>query len=373
VCCALVLICAAPAAAAASACVPRALPPIDPRGVAPGSPNPLSGVGYFVDRDAKSYRAWRHLRRKGRRGAANLIWRLASQPKFAWFGRFTRPHMRKKIRTYIARARCAGTVPLMTVMRHQGTRCGGGYTGGGPAEDRRTRRWYQRFARAVGTRRVVIAFEPDSIGTLECLVPSRRDDRLRLLRYGVDQLSRLPNATIYLEGGASDWENARVTARKLRRIGIAKVRGFMLNVTHFDWTANNIRHGYDVSRRVGGKPFIVSTAYNGRGPVHLKAVIGGRHRRLNVWCNPLMRGLGPPPTTATGYPSVDAFMWIGRPGYSAGACNGGPLPVGAWWLRRALMFSRFATTWMRPPRGTRNGLYGRHSPRELGYCGPRCT
>lgn len=357
----------------ASACVPRVLPPLDPRGVDPAAPNPLAGVGFFVDHDAKAYRAWRHLRRKGRRRAADVLWRLAGQPKFAWFGRFTRPHMRKKIRTYIARARCAGTVPLMTVMRHQGKRCGNGYTGGGRREDARTRRWYRRFARAVGSRRVVIAFEPDSIGTLECLVPSRRDDRLRLLRYGVNRLSQLPNATVYLEAGASDWEPARATARKLRRIGIGKVRGFMVNVTHFDWTVNNIRYGYEVSRRVGGKPFIVSTAYNGRGPVHLKAVIGGRHRRLNVWCNPRMRGLGPPPTASTGYPGVDAFMWIGRPGYSAGACNGGPLPVGAWWLRRALMFSRYATDWLRPAPGTRHGLYGRHTPRQLGYCGPRCT
>ena len=64
----------------------------------------------------------------------------------------------------------------------------------------------------IGNDRVVIAFEPDSLGTLDCQVPSRRDDRLRVLAYGVTALSRLPNATIYLEAGASDWESAARTA-----------------------------------------------------------------------------------------------------------------------------------------------------------------
>src|SRR5215207_4005480 len=105
----------------------------------------------------------------------------------------------------------------MVVMRHQGKRCGGGYTGGGPAEDARTRAWYRSFARGVGGTRVIIGFEPDSLGTVDCLIPSRRDDRLRTLAYGVDVLSRLPRATIYLEAGASDWEPAARTAKQLRR------------------------------------------------------------------------------------------------------------------------------------------------------------
>ena len=72
----------------------------------------------------------------------------------------------------------------------------------------------------------------------------------------------------------------------------------MLNVTHFDWTANNIRYGRKVSRLVGGKPFVVSTSYNGRGPVHYKARNG---KRINVFCNVRYRGTGPAPNTRTGY------------------------------------------------------------------------
>ena len=56
-------------------------------------------------------------------------------------------------------------------------------------------------------------------------------------------------------------------------------------------------------------------------------------------------------------------MYINRPGYSAGSCNGGPLPVGTWWPERALMYAKYATDWLSPPPGTRYGLYGHHSLR----------
>jgi endoglucanase len=355
--------CAVPASSAILAF--GSAPPSDPRGVDPASPNPLLGLSFFVDHRESSWHQWHRYLRRHRRHRAALMWKLASQPKFRWFGRLSRP-LGRTLGDYLARARRAGAVPLIAVMRHQGKRCNRYYSGGGRREDARTRRWYRRFARIVGWSRVVIAFEPDSLGTVDCLKRSRRRARLELLRYGVDVLSRLPNATIYLEAGASDWEPARRTARQLRLIGIGKVRGFMLNATHYAWTVGNIRHGLQISRMVGGKPFIVSTSFNGRGPVHYRRYFGPhRWRTINVWCHPRMRGLGPPPTTQTSNPGVDAYLWVGRPGYSGGHCNGGPR-VGAWWARRALMFARYATSWERPPRGTHYGLFRSFSARQLG-------
>jgi endoglucanase len=221
---------------------------------------------------------------------------------------------------------------------------------------------------------VIIAFEPDSLGTVDCLAKSRQQSRLDNMRYGIDVFSKLPNATVYIEAGASDWEPAARTARQLRYVGIAKVRGFMLNATHFDWTANNVQHGLEISRLTGGKPFIVNTSQNGRGPVHFRRWIDrSKHlwRTINVWCHPLLRGAGPVPTTATGKPKVDAYMWINRPGYSEGSCNGGPLPVGTWWPQRALMFAANQTQWLRPPGGSANGHFKRYSLRQLGFSAAR--
>jgi endoglucanase len=315
-------------------------------------PNPLAGLRLYVDRDAPSWHQLRHYRRTGQRRKAALIWKIAREPKAVWVGRFTRPHFRHKVRRIFAAAHRQGAAPVLTVMRAQSNRCSPSYGGGGRAEDRRTRSWYRHLARAIGYDRVVIAFEPDSLGTIECLARSRRAARYRLLRYGVKALSRNPNATIYVEAGASDWEGASRMAKKLRRVGIQRVRGFMLNATHQDWTRANIRYGLRLSGLLGGKHFVINTAENGRGPVHRRLSNG---RRLTIWCNPPQRGLGPRPTTSTSNPMVDAYLWINRPGY-AQACDGHRI---AWFAPRALSYARNATGWEAPPAGTKNGFFRR--------------
>jgi endoglucanase len=345
---AVTLIAAVPPAAASAA---------DARGVQPDSPNPLEGLELFVDRESPSWLQWESYVRAGDQRKADLIWKIAREPKNLWLGRFTRPNFAVKVGGMLDRAQADGAVPLFTVLRAQSTACGPDYQGGGPAEDAATRAWYDDLARVIGDNRVVIAFEPDSLGTIDCLARSRQDDRIRVLRHGVDALSRLPNATVYLEGGASDWEPARRTARQLRAIGIAGVRGFMLNATHYDWTGANIRHGLEISRLTGGKPFVINTAENGRGPVHVRR--GGR--RITVWCNPGLRGLGPAPTTDTSHPKVDAYLWINRPGY-AQACQGRPI---GWYAPRALEYARFATDWENPPPRTRFGHLKRYPPRAF--------
>jgi endoglucanase len=330
----------------------------DPRGVSPSSPNPLEGLEFFVDQESPSWLQWRSFTARGDKAKADLIAKIAHQPKAVWLGRFTQPNFAVKVHRLIDTAKAQGQVPVFTVLRAQSTGCSPTYDGGGPAEDRRTTAWYDDLARVLGDERVVIAFEPDSLGTIDCHAPSRRDDRIKVLRHGVEALAKLPNATVYLEAGASDWEPARRTAAQLRAIGVAKVRGFMLNATHYDWTAANIKHGLEISRLIGGKHFIINTAENGRGPVHYRR--GGR--RITVWCNPGLRGLGPAPTTETSHPKADAYLWINRPGY-AQSCQGRPI---AWYLPRALTYARFATDWERPPGGTRFGHSKRYPLRAFG-------
>ena len=81
---------------------------------------------------------WRHLERTGQHAKADLIWKIASQPKALWLGRFTRPNFSVKVRRLIDPARERGEVPIFTVLRAQATGCSPTYQGGGPAEDRRT-------------------------------------------------------------------------------------------------------------------------------------------------------------------------------------------------------------------------------------------
>ena len=313
------------------------------------SASPLAGMRFWVDREwSPAFQDSERLRSAGRDGDAALIRKIADQPQFKWYGRWAgTASPERTMRKDFARIdrQMPGAVPQIVAMRHEGRECHARYTGGGPREDARYRSWIRGFARAIGTRRVVVAFEPDSLGTLECLARSRRKARLRALAYGVKVLSRLPNAVVYLEAGASDWQGVSRMAPKLRAIGIHRVRGFMLNATHMDWTARNIRYGERLSRRVGGTPFIVNTSHNGNGPRHRKVWIDRRRNRwriANEWCNPPNSALGPRPTADTGHPLVDGLVWIERPGYSNGACNGGPARVGDWWRERALTLARRA-------------------------------
>jgi endoglucanase len=302
----------------------------------PRSPNPLVGQSWW-DQDTRwnpTWNSYRSLKRRGRHGDAAKVLALARTPQFKWFGMWEQPPV-AKLRGLIENA--GDAVLLLAVFGHENGGCGGGFTGGGAAEDARYRSWIGKLVQGIGPSEVVIAFEPDSLGRIECLVPSRRDDRLRTLAYGVKRLSKLPNATVYVEAGASDWMSPALAASRLRAVGVRRVRGFMLNATHMTTTAANVRHGLAISRMVGGKHFIVNTSHNGNGPLYRNG--------HTIWCNPPNAAAGVRPTTRTAHPKVDAYMWVERPGYSNGSCNGGPLPVGAWWEKRAIQMVERAKWW----------------------------
>jgi endoglucanase len=359
---------AAPAASAQSSereCdFPRRQVSGDRQGVSPRAPNPLENASeWYVDPKEPAIDS---LIQYGDTPKGRLMARIAYSPRFKWFGRFTSAP--RTICRFIGEAESAGKVPLVATLRHQGKQCNPRYQAGGVAEDNATRQWFDDLARGIGSSRVIIAFEPDSVGTIECLAAGRRQARIEVLRHGVDVLSKLPNATVYIEATASDWKSVGYVANRLRQLGVAKVRGFMLNVTHYAWTRDNIRFGRKVSKRLGGKHFVISTAQNGRGPVKYKR---GK-RGVQVLCHPLYRGAGPYPSTKTADPLVDAYLWINRAGYSGGSCNRGPLPVGTWWPARALMLARYQSQRLFPARGTRYGFKkGRFRIRDVAGDGYR--
>jgi endoglucanase len=160
------------------------------------------------------------------------------------------------------------------------------------------------------------------------------------LRDAIDVLTaNCPRLVIYLDAGAADSASARSVARLLRRSGVAKIQGFFLNSTHFDWTSREIRYGEAISRMTGGKHFVVNTGENGRGPLRPADIV---HQGNEVLCNPPGRGLGPKPTTNTGYPNVDAFAWTSNPGESGGPCVPGAPSTGVYWPAYAEMLVRNA-------------------------------
>ena len=93
--------------------------------------------------------------------------------------------------------------------------------------------------------------------------------------------------------------------------------------------------------------FVIDTSRNGQGPWTPPA---GVYPDPQDWCNPPDRGLGARPTTQTGNPLADAFLWVKVPGESDGSCTRGlgvgdvadpewdlvDPPAGAWFPQQAV-------------------------------------
>ncbi|MGB0096339.1 MAG: glycoside hydrolase family 6 protein [Solirubrobacteraceae bacterium] len=191
----------------------------------------------------------------------------------------------------------------------------------------------QRACRRDRQTPAVLLLELDAIGSSACMAHNGALGRWESdIRYEINQVSSLPHTVVYVEGGSSDANGVRYTARALNVVGIRKIRGFFTNDTHNQWTINEIHWAQAISRRTGGAHIIVNTATNGRGPLLNPNPATQGNEDL---CNAPGRGIGPRPTVHTGCRNVDGFLWTGPPGNSSGSCRGGPA-AGTFWLARAL-------------------------------------
>ena len=329
---------AATASAAAQPRLPIHENPLGIRAVPPGG-NPLAGASFFVDHAAGAAAQQAARWRSRHRAWARLLDVIAGQPGTQRFGSWNGPDPQRDVTDYLARAAREepGTIPMISTYRVVNGHCGN-YTPP-PSELAAYDRWIAGFGRGIGGRRAVLFLEMDSLITIGCVSPRGVTLRIHELHDAIAILSFCPHVVIYLDAGAADAIPATRAARLLKRAGVGLIQGFFLNSTHFDWTSKEIRFGERISRLTGGKHFVVNTGENGRGPV----IPRDRVRHGNeVLCNPPNRGLGPRPTTNTGFPRVDAFAWTSNPGESGGACVPGAPPAGVYWPQYAIGLVRHA-------------------------------
>jgi endoglucanase len=304
--------------------------------VAPTGTNPLAGADFFVDPESEAANAAKRY---------PAIKTISGEPGTARFGPFSFghngvPNISTAVSRYLTRAsvEVPGTVPLLATYRIVHGRCG-------HASDSRSdvasyKGFIDGFAKGIGSYRAVLFLEIDSIITMPCLSQHGKAVREQELQYAINTLTaNCPQLVIYLDAGAADALSAPASARYLRRSGIAKIQGFFLNATHFDWTSREITYGEKISRLTGGKHFVINTGANGRGPLRPPDIV---HQGNEVLCNPPGRGLGPLPTASTGYPSVDMFAWTTNPGESGGPCRPGAPKTGVYWPAYALSLVRNA-------------------------------
>ena len=282
--------------------------------------NLFSGARLYVDPASAAKQqadAWR----RSRPADAALMDKIAAQPVAQWLGGWN-VDIGRDVASAVSRITGAKALPVFVAYNIPGRDCGQ-YSAGGANGSDAYKRWIRTFANGLGNRKAVVILEPDALAGMNCLSAALQQERLNLIHDAVRVLKG-KGAAVYIDAGHARWVSPPEIADRLNRAGIADADGFSLNISNFLANSVNIAYGTEVSKRVGGKHFIIDTSRNGQN-----ATSAGN------WCNPTGQRVGPAPTTHTGNPLVDAFLWIKTPGESDGTCGGGPA-AGKWWGEYAL-------------------------------------
>ncbi|MEU7580575.1 glycoside hydrolase family 6 protein [Streptomyces sp. NPDC041068] len=295
-----------------------------------GAPVEEAAPAFWVDPHSAAVRQVAQWRRQGRIAEARLVERIAGRPQAVWLNKDGPGAV---VRSHVEAAAKARRTAVLVAYFIPHRDCGE-YSSGGARDAAQYRRWIDAFAAGLGTRGAYVIVEPDAVAQLVAGCP-RADARERydLLAYAVQRLGSRPHTRVYLDAGNASWiPDERRLVTPLRRAGIAHADGFALNVSNYQTNRASSAYGHRLAKALGGgKHFVVDSSRNGNGP----------YDGVQAWCNPPGRALGTPPTTRTGAPALDAYLWIKRPGESDGTCRGGPR-AGQWWPEYALGLAKRA-------------------------------
>jgi len=348
---------------------------------------------FYVEENSCAARQAATWQAQGRTADAATMRKLSTIAQAIWVLDGSPLEVQEQVDTIMKAAGKQHAVPVL-VAYNIPRRDGAQFSAGGASTEQEYRDWIDGFSRGIGNRPAVVILEPDSLALLSSEeagggASSRPvdgafvDERFRLIRYAVDRLRGSPLTAVYLDGGHSAWHDVNDyeagygasqvrlgMATRLMRAGIDRATGFFLNVSNYRTNDDLIAFGTKLSRAIHLRQqtgaasctdadlaavtenpsklthFVLDTSRNGQGPW---IAPDGQYSDPQEWCNPPGRGVGSRPTTRTGHPLVDAFLWVKRPGESDGSCNRGTpgpgdpehdgqvLPVaGDWWGEYAL-------------------------------------
>ncbi|MCV7146195.1 glycoside hydrolase family 6 protein [Mycobacterium riyadhense] len=286
--------------------------------------NPLAGMPFYVNPNSAAMRAAQRADPPSPELTA-----IANTPQAYWI---VPGSSATTVAKYAGDAAAAGALPVFTLYGIPHRDCGSFAAGGfGSAPEYRS--WIDGIAADLGSSPAAVIVEPDALAMADCLSADQRQERYDLIRYAVETLTHDPAAAVYVDGGHLRWHSAEDMAARLNQAGVARARGFSLNIANFFTTEDEIGYGEAISALTNGSHYVIDTSRNGVGPAPDSA--------LN-WCNPSGRALGTPPTAATAGAHADAYLWIKRPGESDGTCDKGDPPAGTFVSQYAIDLARKA-------------------------------
>ena len=346
---------------------------------------------YVPPPDKGAVKQIKDLVKQGDPSDAALLTAMVTEGHAVWFGSGTPGAVREQVKKTMRLAYAQNTVPVLVAYNLPYRDCGQ-YSTGGALSAADYAAWIDGFASGIGNGTAVVILEPDSLGlipgTSNCTVVGPENtpaDRYGELNGAVNRLELQPNVSVYLDATHSGWLNVGDAATRLVAAGVQNAQGFFLNVSNYQFTANQVQYGTWISQCIasGNYSGCPNQYWNG-GPLPAQiAVLLGEwqgvalspygvwsdsttlaNANLNTsglnlryaaypagtthfvidtsrnglgpwdysskypsaataqdWCNPPRRDLGVTPTTNTGNALVDAYLWVKVPGESDGSCN----------------------------------------------------
>jgi endoglucanase len=295
---------AVPLLSSDAAVEPSAAPAPTTAAASPVAPRPLT---LYVDPQLPAAR-WVAANPGDVRSAA-ITTAIAGQPMAHWFTGTSDPDLGQAVAAYTGSAQAAGALPVLVAYNLPGRDACGAESAGGAASPRIYRQWISTLAAAIGDRPAIVILEPDALGDFSCLSAAQITTRLGLLNAATAVFAaKAPNAWTYLDAGHANWIGPATIARRLRSAGIARARGFSVNVSNFIGTAASRRYAQQIQADLQGPAaYVIDTSRNGNGG-------------NGQWCNPAGRRLG---KRSTANPAA-LELWIKNPGSSDGSCGVAP-------------------------------------------------
>ncbi|HEU0172311.1 MAG TPA: glycoside hydrolase family 6 protein [Acidimicrobiales bacterium] len=245
---------------------------------------PVAGDDLYVpppQRGAKQQIA--ELTAQGNQGAADLIRAITKTPQAVWFEGGTPGSVKQDVRLTVTRAAATRSIPVLVTYNIPFRDCAQ-FSAGGATTRAEYEAWIDGFAAGIGNRDAIVILEPDGLGiipwydpygsadgsgVLEWCQPAEADpataasERFAMLNHAVDALADLPNVTTYLDGTHSAWLGSGDIADRLVQAGVDNADGFYLNVSNYQFTANNVQYGRWISQCVAYATEVVAGDFFG--------------------------------------------------------------------------------------------------------------
>jgi len=308
---------------------------------------------------------------------------MEATPQAVWFTKGTPAQVQQQVQQTMGEAALERATPVLVAYDIPGRDCAQ-YSSGGALNEAAYEAWISAFAAGIGNRQAIVLLEPDALGNMpsDCNLPPSEypftdAERYAEIQYAVTALEADSGVSLYLDGTNSAWQSVGTITQRLLTADVQQAQGFFLNVSNYQpdnestdygswisdciamvtdpsnayynnpascasqyypatqsdfstWGLTTQWYAQNIGNAVASTHYVIDTSRNGQGPNNMQGYAAAPYDQPSSvigtlasgnWCNPPGAGLGLRPTTDTGVPLLDAYLWVKTPGQSDGQCD----------------------------------------------------